>query len=138
MALPSFSAGDGQFPRSANQGRLIGPPLQTAPERHALAVLYTALMSVACAASLGPDRPLILDGTFLRDPAYAALVAALRPGLSTRFAPESHGIAVGTAVLCAGTTPALPLLTPQPLPGLPDLAPYAATWRRLTEEGPPR
>ena len=136
MALPSFGTNDGQFPASAGRGRLIGPAPQTAAERHALAVLYTALLAVDCGNRLDPARPWVLDGSFLRDPAFAALVAALRPGRQTRINPEGHGIAAGAAALCRPDRPAPPpaLTDPQPIPGLPDLTPYATRWRALAKE----
>jgi sugar (pentulose or hexulose) kinase len=138
MALPTFGSNDGQFPGSAGQGRLVGPPPQSAAERHALAVIYTALLTLACADRLDPDRRLVLDGSFLRDPAFAALVAALRPGRETLVNPAGNGIAAGAARLCShGSAPApLTLHPPAPLPGLPDLTEYAARWRVLAKDIP--
>lgn len=139
MAMPTFGSNDGQFPGSAGQGRLVGPPPQTAAERHALAVIYTALLTLACADRLDPDRRLVLDGSFLRDPAFAALVAALRPGRETLVNPAGNGIAAGAARLCShGSAPVpLTLHPPAPLPGLPDLTEYAARWRVLAKEPAP-
>lgn len=133
MALPTFGTNDGQFPGSAGQGRIGGPPPATPEERHALAVLYTALLTTACIDTLDPVRPVVLDGTFLRDPAFAALVAALRPGLPTRYTTERNGIAAGATLLVTGARPILPLISPAPVPGLPDLAPYAAQWRAIAQ-----
>jgi sugar (pentulose or hexulose) kinase len=56
MALPSFGANAGQFPGSAGRGRIAGPPPETQAERTALAVLYAALLTVACADALGGGR----------------------------------------------------------------------------------
>ena len=136
MALPTFGSNDGQFPGTAGRGRIIGPPPATAEDRHALAVLYTALLAVTCAEMLDPARPWVLDGSFLRDPAFAGLVAALRPGRLTLTAPENYGIAAGAALLCRppGILP-LDLAEARPL-DLPDLIPYAARWRALA--GVPR
>jgi sugar (pentulose or hexulose) kinase len=133
MALPAFGGNDGQFPGSAGRGRIAGPPPDGSQERHALAVLYTALLTVAAIDALDTARDVVLDGTFLRDPAFAALVAALRPGRRTFTTPETNGIAAGAALLCSGAVPDLPLQQPEPLPGLPDLAPYSARWRALAE-----
>lgn len=136
MALPTFGTNDGQFPGSARQGRTLGPPPETPEDRHALAVLYTALLAVTCGDMLDPARPWVLDGSFLRDPAFAGLVAALRPDRQTLTAPESYGIAAGAALLCRppgimplDLTPARPLA----LPGLTD---YAARWRTLAGDRP--
>jgi sugar (pentulose or hexulose) kinase len=131
MALPTFGTNDGQFPGSAGQGRFLGQPPETPKERHALAVLYTALLAVTCADMLDPARPWVLDGSFLRDPAFAGLVAALRPGQKTLTAPESYGIAAGAALLCRpqGIIP-LDLTEARPL-DLPNLNAYGARWRAL-------
>lgn len=133
MALPTFGTNDGQFPGSAGRGRIVGPPPETPQERHALAVLYTALLTVAVIDTLDSARDVVLDGSFLRDPAFAALVAALRPHARTLTTPETNGIAAGAALLCSGATPDLPLHEPAPLPGLPDIIPNAARWRALSE-----
>ena len=131
MALPTFGTNDGQFPGSAGQGRILGPPPDTAQDRHALAVLYTALLTVTCADMLAPARPWVLDGSFLRDPAFAGLVADLRPDRQTLTAPESYGIAAGAALLCGppAVTP-IDLAPAKPL-ALPGLTAYAAKWRTL-------
>ncbi|MFM7334168.1 MAG: FGGY family carbohydrate kinase [Tabrizicola sp.] len=133
MALPAFGTNDGQFPGHAGQGRLVGPAPENAEERHALAVLYAALLACACAGTLAPDRPWVLSGSFLRDPAFAGLVAALRPGRATLADPEPYGIAAGAALLCREDEARVPLsLTPVTPLALPGLAPYAARWRALT------
>lgn len=136
MALPAFGTNDGQFPGSAEQGRIIGPAPDGAAERLALAVLYVALLTVECGNRLDPERDWVLDGSFLRDPAFAGLVAALRPGRVTRVNAEGHGVAAGAAALChpGRAMPAPELTTPAALPGLPDLTDYAARWRALAEK----
>jgi sugar (pentulose or hexulose) kinase len=136
MALPSFGTNDGQFPGTAGRGRIVGPAPDGAAERHALAVLYVALLTLDCGNRLDPDRPWVLDGSFLRDPAFAALVAALRPGRETRINAEGYGIAAGAAALClrGRAMPPPELTEPQPLPGLPDLTEYIARWRALAKE----
>ena len=135
MALPTFGNNDGQFPGSAGRGRIIGPMPETTAERHALAVLYCAQLTLACGNTLAPDRPWVLDGSFLRDPAFAGLVAALRPGQSTLETPESYGIAAGAALLCRRSLGPVPLNLSRPAPlALPGLTDYAARWRALTGE----
>ncbi|WP_366509769.1 hypothetical protein [Mesorhizobium sp.] len=79
FALPSFGDDDGLFPGSAGRGRFEGPPAKTPAKRKALAVLYAALLMVECIDALNESGLVALDGTFLRDPLYATLVAALRP-----------------------------------------------------------
>jgi sugar (pentulose or hexulose) kinase len=131
FALPTFGSNDGQFPGSAGKGRIIGPPPVGAGERHALAVLYCALLALTCGSMLDPARPWVLDGSFLRDPAFAGLIGALRPGQKTSVAPESYGIASGAALLCRppGIVP-LDLAEARPL-NVPGLTDYAARWRAL-------
>lgn len=131
MALPTFGTNDGQFPGSAGKGRILGPPPETPEDRHALAVLYCALLAVTCGSMLDPARPWVLDGSFLRDPAFAGLVAALRPNRKTLVAPESYGIAAGAALLCRPPgIVQLDLTEARPL-ALPNLNAYAARWRAL-------
>lgn len=136
MALPTFGTNDGQFPGSAGQGRIIGPVPETAKDRHALAVLYTALLAVTCGTMLDPARPWVLDGSFLRDPAFAGLVAALRPDRQTLTAPESYGIAAGAALLCGQQALTAIDLTPAHPLALPGLTDYAARWRILAGDRP--
>lgn len=137
MALPSFGANEGQFPGSAGRGRIAGPPPGSQEERTALAVLYAALLTVACAGALGGGERLILDGSFLQDPLYAPLVMALRPGRVTELSHDAHGVAAGAALLAGhasrrGAAP-LALETPAPPPPLPGLDRYAAAWRGQAE-----
>jgi hypothetical protein len=134
-ALPAFGADSGQFPGSAGNGRIAGPPPETAAERLALAVLYMALLTDVCARSLGPTRRLVLDGSYLHDPAYASLVAMLRPQAETLFSRESYGIAAGAALLCGhhrrrGTVP-IALDRPQRSAAPPELLAYAGRWLQL-------
>ena len=121
MALPAFGEDDGFFPGSAGHGRIAGPPPQTAGERKALALLYIALLTVECLEVLGAGHRAVLDGSHLRDPLYARLVAAFRPGAETLFNLDAYGVATGTALLAShGSSRArdsLALDRPEPLPG---------------------
>jgi sugar (pentulose or hexulose) kinase len=137
MALPSFGANEGQFLGSAGQGRIIGPPPATQEERTALAVLYVALLTVTCAEALGGGERLILDGTFLQEPLYASLVAALRPGKPTQVSHDPNGVAAGAALLAGHLlrrgSVSLALDTPPALPPLQGFDRYAAAWRAAAE-----
>ncbi|WP_216641235.1 hypothetical protein, partial [Oceaniglobus roseus] len=109
------------------------PAPGSAAERLALAVLTAALLATACADALDPDRPLILDGAFVRDPLFAALVAALRPGRETRVNDDGSGVAQGCALLCRADPRGpvaldLQSVVPAPLPGLAD---HARAWHEL-------
>lgn len=140
LALPMFGPGGGQFPGRAGRGRIVGPAPVMPAERLALAVLYAALLTVACIDKLGASRRVVLDGSFLRDPAFAGLVAALRPGAETLYNPESYGVAAGAALLCCHphqTPTPIRLERPDPLwQTIPGLAPYGARWRDLAGKAP--
>ncbi len=136
FALPSFGDDDGLFPGSAGQGRFLGVSPETPSERKALAVLYSALLTVECLDALGSSGALVLDGNFLRDPLYATLVAALRPDNQTFFNLDTYGVAAGAALLVdhdlRGKPAAIALDRPQVYGGdLHSLATYAARWRQL-------
>jgi len=143
MALPTFGDNAGQFPGSAGRGRIVGPPPQSVEERSALAVLHMALLTVECAEALAGGRRLVLDGTFLRDPAYAGLVAALCPDRPVECSDEAQGVAAGAALLglqaLGRPLPRAELHMARPLE-LPGLLSYFRQWRaqaRLqgTDEG---
>jgi hypothetical protein len=76
----------------------------------------------------------VLDGTYLREPLFPALLAALRPGRETLVSDEPYGIAAGAALLTSNATRAAPApvplrpATPADLPGLTD---YARRWADL-------
>ena len=134
MALPAFGHDDGQFPGSAGQGRILGPPPGSPAERTALALLYSALLSVTCAQALQAGGDLVLDGSYLRDPLYAPLVAALWPQGRTLISLHPDGVAAGAALLAGHVGrdgPAEIALHPAPaLPDLPGLSDYATAWHR--------
>ena len=140
MALPSFGNDDGPFAGSANRGRIVGPPPATPGERRALALLYVALLTDTCLDLMGAEGTAVLDGSFLRDPSYAALVAALRPGRRTLVSADAYGTAVGAALLAdhAGRSrPAeISLASPAAL-SIPALDDYRRRWRELAQAGAP-
>jgi sugar (pentulose or hexulose) kinase len=134
MALPSFGNDDGLFPGSAGKGRIAGPQPADDAERKALAVLYTALLTVECLDALRSGSCAILDGSFLRDPLYSAVVAALRPQGDTLSNLDAYGVASGAALLASHGTRlgrASIALERPPLfhHSLPELAAYARRWR---------
>ncbi|ACP22611.1 putative carbohydrate kinase protein (plasmid) [Sinorhizobium fredii NGR234] len=141
FAIPSFGDNDGLFPGSAGRGRIIGPSADTPMERKALALLYCALLTVECLEALGSDRFVVLDGSFLRDPLYAQLVAALLPDRQVHFNLDAYGVAAGAALLAGQGTRRNPapliLGVPTHLEEIePELARYAADWRRLARAKP--
>jgi sugar (pentulose or hexulose) kinase len=136
MALPTFGGDDGLFPGTAGQGRIVGPAIETPAERKALAVLHAALLTTECLDSLHADGQVVLDGPFVRDPAYTALVAALFKRAEIWISLDAYGVASGAALLVdhqARTSPA-PIRVTRPddlTVRLPSLAGYAARWRSL-------
>lgn len=133
MALPSFGINDGQFAGSAGKGRILGPPPETPVERRTLAVLHAALLTAECLDALGVSGAVVLDGAYLADPLYAALVDALHGRGDVFVATDPHGVASGAALLAGHdmrTGPvAAALLQPATPAGLPDLAAFLAAWR---------
>lgn len=139
FALPSFGDDDGLFPGSAGKGRLVGLAPENAGERKALAVLYTALLSLECINALGGDGTVALDGTSLRDPLYASIIAALRPRSDTSYNLDNYGVAAGAAMLAGHETRTAPaplsLMRPTAYPGDVDaLMAYARKWRDLARQ----
>jgi len=137
--VPCFGEEDGLLPGRARRGRFVGPPPDGAPERRAMALLLAALLTDFLLDTLGSAGDVVLDGTFVKDPLYPALIAALRPGQRTTFDLHGYGTAAGAALLAGHatrTSPApLALQTPAP-PTIPDLLPYRARWRALATETP--
>jgi sugar (pentulose or hexulose) kinase len=137
FAVPFFGEDDGLLPGRGRRGNIVGPPPQSAAERRALALLLTGLLTDLLLDALGSAGTVILDGTFVSDPLYAALIAALRPGNATRFNLHGYGTAAGAALLAGHETRTVPaplaLKTPTPL-DISSLPPYRATWRALANE----
>lgn len=134
MALPSFGTGDGLFPGSAGRGCIVGPLPQDGDERRALAILYCALLTVECVKVLGRNKQLVLDGSFLRDPLYPALVAAMLPDRQTFFNLDTTGVTSGAALLTGHrdrrSKVPIRLATPNDLGAFaPALLAYAEKWR---------
>jgi sugar (pentulose or hexulose) kinase len=132
MAIPSFGQDDGLFPGSAGRGYIVGPVPKSDNERLTLAVLYAALVTNECLEALSSEDLVILDGTFLREPLYASLVAALRPRCETVFNLDSNGVASGAALLAmhgmSRNISSVALSRPEPL-DCPALLEYAQEWR---------
>ena len=137
FAVPCFGEEDGLLPGRARRGAFAGPPPEGAQERRALALLTTALLTDLLLETLGSTGLVVLDGTFVKDPLYPALIAALRPGRETKYNLHGYGTAAGAALLAshdARTAPApLALQAPARLEvdGLPA---YRARWRALATQ----
>jgi sugar (pentulose or hexulose) kinase len=138
MALPGFSADNGQFPGSGGRGRLLGPPPDGPAGARALGLLHAALLTAECLDALGSRGTVVIDGAFLADPAYAGLLAALRPDLDLRASREPHGVAAGAAFLAtqAGRSGPAPVALHRAVPiAVPGLLAYAEDWTARARAG---
>ncbi len=135
--VPCFGEEDGLLPGRGGRGRFVGPPPEGAPQRRALALLLAALLTDFLLDTLGSAGDVVLDGTFVKDPLYPALIAALRPAQRTLFDLHGYGTAAGAALLASHSTRTAPaplaLQTPAKL-DIPDLLSYRASWRALATE----
>lgn len=136
MALPSFVEQDGVFPGSAEKGRIVGPALGSPEAHRALALLYVSLLTDVCLERLNARGTIVLDGSFTKDPLYAALVKALRPQSRILFNTDAYGAASGAALLAdheRRTAPAPVTVTPPHAVDIPGLAAYRDAWRQQAE-----
>ncbi len=132
MALPFFGDDDGLFPGRARQGVVVGSLADDKAARFTLAVTYAALLTAEILDALPPARTVILDGSFVRDPLYGALVQAFRPAATVLVNPSTDGVATGAALLASHETrrAPVPLALERPATGgLPELLSYRARWR---------
>ncbi|MGO9758058.1 MAG: FGGY-family carbohydrate kinase [Roseiarcus sp.] len=134
MALPCFSGQGGPF--AARRGQIRGR-LEHA-DRPALATLYLALMSDLMLTRLGAATgDLIVEGSLAANPAYCALLAALRPAQSVSAAPDAAGTARGAALLAQ--RPPRDFRPPPPVPVdravVDGLDAYRAAWTRAVLAG---
>jgi hypothetical protein len=93
-----------------------------------------ALLTDACLDEMGKAATTILDGSFVADPLYGAVVAALDPRRRVRVSTDGTGTAAGAALLAGHGTRDGPVEvateTPQPLE-LPGLDKARKLWRDL-------
>ncbi len=137
-ALPSFSDGGGPVPRTAERGRIVGPPPRTPEQKASLASLYCALMAAECLAALGSKHDIIVDGPFSRNLVFLQILAQLRQGQKLLASDLRDGTTAGAACLALmpdGILPHVPLsLTTIASQNLSNLGPYQTAWRKLAYE----
>ena len=97
VALPSFAETGGPFGDRA--GRMSGGPPGSAAARTARATLYVAQMTDDLLTRLGNGGPVVIEGSFARNPAYAAVLQQLRPHQPVELAEILAGTARGAALL---------------------------------------
>lgn len=131
MALPSFGSDDCLFPGTSRRGVIEGPLADDPAMRLTLAVLYTALLTDCC-LDMVETSTVVLDGSFVREPLYGAIIAALRPHRRVLVNLDQFGTIAGAALLATHETrkvsAPLALEAPTPL-DIPGLAAYARAWR---------
>ena len=128
LALPAFSDQGGPF--VGRHGRVEGNLPDLPAARAALATLYCALMTDHLVERLAGASPLIVDGGFAHTPAFAATLAALKPGRTALIA-ETAGAAAGAAMLAGWGGPlAPPKLVPARVWAVPGLGEYRERWER--------
>jgi sugar (pentulose or hexulose) kinase len=131
-ALPFFVDDDGLLPGRSRRGEIVGPPPVDAKDRRALALLAAALLTDLLLDVFSRTGRIVLDGSFVADPLYPALIAALRPHASVQFDVHGYGVAAGAALLAgheARTRPVPLALQPPATLDIPALAAYRARWR---------
>lgn len=93
MALPCFSDAGGPF--SGRQGCLTGVSPQTAAGRYALATLYCVLMTEYCLEQLQAPGAVVLEGSFIANPYFAALLAGASGEREVFCSEDGNGTTVG-------------------------------------------
>lgn len=130
-ALPFFGSDDCLFPGASRRGTIEGPLADDLQARFTLALLYTALLTDRCLDTVA-TATVVLDGSFVRDPLFGILIAALRPERRVLVNRDPFGTVTGAALLAGHETRVgpVPLDLEQPSHlDLPDLPAYARTWR---------
>jgi len=97
LALPGFAPESGPFP--GRPGRIVGPALEDARERAALAALYAALMLDFVLEQLGASGPVYIDGPFARNALITDALATLRPAQPVHAMAAASGAAGGAFLL---------------------------------------
>jgi sugar (pentulose or hexulose) kinase len=136
FALPSFGADDGLFPGTAGRGRFVGPLAGDPAIRFTLALLYVALLTAECVDGLPRASTVMLDGNFVKDPLYGAMVAALLADRHVRVNRHTYGTASGAALLASHASRAEPAslaIETRDATTLADLTAYRADWRAQIE-----
>jgi sugar (pentulose or hexulose) kinase len=130
MALPTFVAGCGPFPRG--KGRWSQDPATLSPgERNAAASLYLALMTAESLMLAGASGPTIVEGPFARNNLFCSALSAIT-GRPVEPSDAGTGTMLGTLMTATGTLPK-GAASPSAIEPLkhPALEGYVAGWREL-------
>jgi len=130
LALPCFAESGGPF--AGRAGCVEGPAAESAAERSALATLYSVLMTDHCLSALGATSPVLVEGSFTRNPHFGPLLAALRPGQGVAVSDDGSGTTCGGWMLARwGCRPA-PNARAVAVLDLPGWADYRERWLART------
>ena len=114
MALPTIGGDGSLFPGMGGKGVLTEPLKDDPTCRLTFAVLHSAPLTDRSIEGAAGQK-IILNGSFVGDPRYAALAAALSPDRPVLANQEHSGTATGAALLAsheARSGPALLYLHP--------------------------
>ncbi len=130
LALPSFASAG---PYAGRPGALEGVEGLNAPQRAALATLYSALMTAQLIESLGTAGEIFVDGPLARNPLFGSLLGGCVPVGTVRTYPEGGGnrVAAHLAGLQSQAPGVLQTVPPLRIPGLLE---YQAIWRHRLED----
>jgi len=134
MALPSFAETGGPFP--GRIGRIVGS-LDTPGERATAATLYLALMTRETLRLTGLATRIYIDGAFVANPLFAALVAKLTPECEIFVSPRTDGTASGASILARWSDSLPPTVLLEARRVMPlgiDLEAYAAEWQTAIDQ----
>ena len=136
LARPSFAPESGPFP--GRRGRLVGPALDAAGERAALAALYAALMVDFVLDQLGAVGRVFVDGPFARNVLITDSLATLRAGQPVHALAARCGAGSGAFLLTRWPSARQPMIDLAParraLAGRADaLRATRLAWRSMLE-----
>lgn len=99
VPIPSFVEDPGPVPQSGGKGHIVGPPVNNAEERGAIASLYAAYVADLCLDVLGSTTPIVIDGGFASNSSFAKILLCLRPTQEVYVSQSKDGTALGAGLL---------------------------------------
>ena len=130
VALPSFASAG---PYAGRPGKLEGVDGLNAPQRAALATLYSALMTAQLIESLGTAGEIFVDGPLARSPLFGSLLGGCVPVGTVRTCTEGGGARVAAHLAGLHLPGSMTLQNVPPL-RIPGLLEYQALWRHRLED----
>ena len=130
MLLPSVVGESGPFP-GRNHSWAVAP--DGAGERAVALSYYLALMTAECLGMIGADGPSLIEGPFGTNGSFLRMLATVT-GRPVYASEARTGTALGAAMLFQQG--AHPLVDTGAILPDPELAPYAAMWRKSVRRDP--